>query len=115
MGLRPFTPPILTSPPPAEQTISVKPPSAIWQIVPTDTQESSDPDESLSKLQAQLEVLQKQIEHQKRRKVARERRKKKELLKKRLVEMEAQIQLVRTELTELSSDDREAKAEIDCS
>lgn len=114
MGLRPFTPPTLTSPPPAEQPISVKPPSAVWQIVPTDTQESSDPDESLSKLQAQLEVLQKQIEHQKRRKVARERQKK-ELLKKRLVEMEAQIQLVRTELTELSSDDREAKAKIDCS
>jgi len=87
----------------------LKPPSIVWQVAPSDTQDSSDPDESLSKLQAQLEVLQKKIEHQKRRKVARERRQRKELLKSRLVEMEAQIQLVKTELMELSSDEHEAE------
>ena len=87
----------------------------VCQIAPTDTQNNGDPDESLSKLQAQLEVLQKKIEHQKRRKVARERRKKKELLKKRLIEMEAQMQFVKAELMELSSDDHDAMADIDCS
>src|SRR5215472_5296031 len=88
VGLRPPPQAIVTSSPPANQQISVEIPSTVSQDAPIDTQDTSDPDESLSKLHAQLEVLQKKIEHQKRRKVARERREKKEILKKRLVEME---------------------------
>ena len=113
VGLRPPPQAIVTSPPPANQQISAETPSTVRQVAPIDTQDTSDPDESLSKLHAQLEVLQKKIEHQKRRKVARERREKKEILKKRLVEMEGQMQQIRTELTELSGDESETKAEID--
>jgi hypothetical protein len=63
VGLRPPTQAIVTSPPPANQQISIKTPSMVWQVAPIDTQDTSDPDESLSKLHAQLEVLQKKIEH----------------------------------------------------
>jgi len=110
MGLRPPPQAIVTSPPPANQQVFVGTPS---MVAPIDTQDTSDPDESLSMLHAQLETLQKKIEHQKRRKMARERREKKELLKKRLIDMEGQMQQIRTELKELSGDERETKADTD--
>jgi hypothetical protein len=113
VGLRQLTQLTLTSPPLVDQRFSIGPPSIVWQVAPTDTQDTSNPNESLSNLYAQLKVLQNKIEHQKRRKMAKERQNKKELLRKRLVEMEAQVKLVRSELMELSGDEHEAMVDID--